>query len=143
MFAAVYWKSCKPTAAFAAMIAGSLTRFIFEFALMKDSLLLAVGTYADTFAAGLYEYADFKKFTNWDILVAAQGAVDYAANGQQEVCPQRPLNDWTGLDSLLSPCVCMLVLLIGQVVLPNSDHPWFTPVEGEEAEVKKEESSVA
>jgi len=150
MFAAVYWPSCKPTAAFAAMVAGSLTRFIFEFALQKDSLLLAVGTFAETYAAGLYDYADFKKFTNWDILVAAQGATDYAATGAQEACPQRPLNDWTGLDSLLSPCVCILTLLIGQLVLPETNHPWFTPVparidgaDDDAPAVKKEETSVA
>lgn len=42
----VYWKSCKPIAAFLAILMGSLTRFILEFALPKDSLLLAVGTCA-------------------------------------------------------------------------------------------------
>ena len=129
MFAAVYWKGCKPTAAFASLISGSFVRFVMEFALPKDSLLLLVGTYAETFAAGLYEYADFKKFTNWDILVAAQGATDWAATGQQEVCPQRKLEDWTGVDSLIAPCISLLALLIGQLVLPRSTHKWFTPVE--------------
>jgi len=133
MFAAVYWPSCKPTAAFAAMIMGSLTRFVLEFSLEKDGLLLLVGTYADTFAAGLYEYADFKKFMNWDVLVAAAGATDYCPNGdcsaaQNDVCPQRKLMDWTGFDSLLSPVICLATLLIGQLVLPKSEHKWFTPV---------------
>ena len=127
MIAAVYWPKCKPTAAFAAMVAGSLTRFIFEFALQKDSLLLAVGKYAETYAAGLYDYTDFKKFTNWDVITGGKDAKDWAATGQQEACPQRPLNDWTGLDSMLSPVVCLAVLLIGNLVLPDSKHPWFTP----------------
>ena len=110
-----------------------------------EALLLAVGTYAETFAAGLYEYADFKKFTNWDVVVGAQGATDYAATGKQEACPQRPLNDWTGLDSMLSPVVCLLTLLICQFALPNSDHPWFTPNpnagDPEEAETSKDQES--
>ena len=145
MIAAVYFPKAKPNAVFYAMVAGSLTRFIFEFALQKDSLLLAVGTYAETFDAGLYDYADFKKFTNWDVVVGAQGATDYAATGKQEACPQRPLNDWTGLDSMLSPVVCLLTLLICQFALPNSDHPWFTPNpnagDPEEAETSKDKET--
>ena len=28
---------------------------------------------------------------------------------------------------MLSPVVCLAVLLIGNLVLPDSKHPWFTP----------------
>jgi len=35
MFAAVYWKSCKPFAAWVAMVGGSLLRLILEFSLPK------------------------------------------------------------------------------------------------------------
>ena len=146
MFAAVYWPNCKPLAAFSAMVMGSLTRVVLEFALTKDSLLLAVGTYAETFAAGLYEYADFKKFTNWDVLVAAKNAVDYtktSPTGQEEVCPQRKLNDWTGLDSLLAPTICLLTLLIAQLVVPDTKHPLFTPVPPPEDEAEEDGKTAA
>ena len=63
------------------------TRVVLEFALTKDYLLLLTGKYAQTFAAGLYEYADFKKFLNWDVLVAAENAVDYGVEAKQEVRP--------------------------------------------------------
>ena len=144
MFAAVYWKACKPTAAFASLISGSLVRLILEFSLPKDSLLLLVGTYAETFAAGLYEYKDFKKFMNWDVLVGAQGAVDYGVAGMQEACPQRMLADWTGVDSLLAPFVSLCALFIAQALLPDSKHPWFTPVENtgvDEEDVKSVSAS--
>lgn len=59
MFAAVYWKNCKPIAATLAMIAGALTRLILEYGLPKDGLLLLVGDYAVSFAGGMYNYTDF------------------------------------------------------------------------------------
>ena len=129
MFAAVYWKKCKPTAAFASLICGSITRLILEFALPKDELLLLVGSFAQTFAAGLYDYNDFKKFMNWDVLVGAANAVDYGTTeAMNDVCPQRMLQDWTGVDSLIAPVVSLVAILIGQLVLPDSKHPWFTPI---------------
>jgi len=136
MFAAVYWKGCKPIAAFISILSGSFTRFILEFALSKDGLLLLVGTYAETFAAGLYEYPDFKKFTDWDLITGAINATEYGAAGKQEVCPQRKLEDWTGFDSLVSPCVSLLALIIAQLVVPDIKHAWFTPVPGPEDETE-------
>jgi len=143
MFAAVYWKNCKPIAAFSAMLMGSLTRAVLEWSLPKDGLLLLTGTYAETFAAGLYEYADFKKFTNWDVVVGAQNAVDYSVpvngvTGAEEVCPQRPLEDWTGADSLMAPCVCLITLLIVQMLPINPTGVAFTPVPADEPGEKKE-----
>jgi len=129
MFAAVYWKSCKPMAAFVAMITGSLTRLILQFALPHDELLLLVGTFAETFAAGLYEYDDFKKFMNWHVIVGAVNATDYGTAGMQEVCPQRKLEDWTGVDSLVSPVVCLLTLLVCQLILPDTKTGMFAPIE--------------
>jgi len=137
MFAAVYWKKCKPLAAFVAMLVGSLVRLILEFALPKDGLLLLVGTYAQTFAAGLYEYDDFKKFTNWDVVTAVPNATDYTTTsplGVDEACPQRDVEDWTGVDSLISPMVSMIVLLIGQLVLPQVSNKAFSPAGSIEAD---------
>lgn len=126
MFAAVYWKGCNPVAACIAMVAGSLTRLILEFALPKDGLLVLVGTYAKTFGPGAYFGIDLNT-----------GAM------LPEACPQYLLEDWTGVDSLVSPCVSLLFLLAFQKI-PVPDHYLFkkTPppweVEGAGAEPTKE-----
>jgi len=144
MFAAVYFPKTKPIAAFAALCAGSITRVVLEFALTKDSLLLLGGTYAQTFAAGLYEYADFKKFLNWDVVVGAENAIDYGVEAQQEVCPQRDLADWTGVDSLVSPAVCLLTLLLVQFLPIKNPSNWlFTPVPAPESYDKPTETTTA
>jgi len=109
MFAAIYWKSCKPIAATIALFAGSMTRLILEYALSKDGLLLLVGDYATTFAGGLYAYTDFVNFTDYP---------NYEPNAESmnAVCPQRKLEDWTGVDSLISPFVSLFFLVVAQVI---------------------------
>jgi len=115
MFAAVYWPSCKPLAAFVAMLGGSLLRFILEFALPKDYLLLVVGKYAISFGPGAYAAVN-----------PETGAVPDPAT--DEWCPQYDLEDWTGLDSLVSPIFSLLLLLIFQFV-PSPSIPMFTKVD--------------
>jgi Na+/proline symporter len=110
LFAAVYWKNCNPVAACLAMVSGSLTRVILEFSLPKDGLLVLVGTYAKTFGPGAYFGIDLDT-----------GAM------LPDACPQRRLEDWTGVDSLVSPCVSLLALLIFQWV-PVPDHYFFNRV---------------
>lgn len=121
MFAAVYWKKCNPLAACIAMLAGSITRLILEFALPKDGLLLLVGTYAKSFGPGAY-LEPFDADNNW-----VEGG-----------CPQEKLEDWTGVDSLISPGVSLLFLVaLQKVPVPDSflfksvPPPWET--EGKEA----------
>lgn len=110
MFAAVYWKSCKPLAAFMAMFIGSLSRLILEFAVPKDGLLLLVGKYALSFGPGAY------------------GGINVeTAEPLPGWCPQFKLADWTGIDSLIAPAISLVVLLIFQLV-PSPKHKWFTPV---------------
>jgi len=80
------------------------------------------------------------------VLVAAKNAVDYtktSPTGQEEVCPQRKLNDWTGLDSLLAPTICLLTLLIAQLVVPDTKHPLFTPVPPPEDEAEEDGKTAA
>jgi len=110
LFAAVYWKGCKPFAAFMAMLIGSLVRLILEFALPKDYLLLLVGNYAVSFGPGAYGGLNLDTgipLPDW--------------------CPQFKLADWTGIDSIVSPFVSLVVLLIFQL-LPSPKIPAFTPV---------------
>lgn len=118
LFAAVYWKGCKPFAAFMAMLLGSLCRLVLEFALPKDYLLLLVGKYAISFGPGAYGGLDL---------------VTGAPHGGW--CPQYDLADWTGIDSLISPFVSLFVLLLFQL-LPSPATPSFTPVEPPEQETK-------
>jgi len=114
LFAAVYWKSCKPIAAFMAMLVGSLTRFILEFALPKDYLLLLVGQYAISFGPGAY------------------GGIDIATGEPLAGwCPQYKLEDLTGIDSVISPFVSLVVLLVCQL-LPSPSAWAFTPVAAKE-----------
>lgn len=120
MFAAVYWKSCKPLAAFVAMLGGSLMRFVLEFALPKDYLLLLVGKYAISFGPGSYAgiQVDSGEPFNLD---------------SGDWCPQYDLKDYTGLDSLVSPVFSLLLLLVFQAV-PSPKTQAFTAVEGPKAE---------
>jgi len=77
------------------------------------------------------------------VVVGAQNAVDYSVpvngvTGAEEVCPQRPLEDWTGADSLMAPCVCLITLLIVQMLPINPTGVAFTPVPADEPGEKKE-----
>ncbi len=130
MFAAVYWKSCKPFAAWIAMLGGSLLRFVLEFTLPKDYLLLLVGKYAISFGPGAYGGLDI---TNG----APLGGW----------CPQYELQDFTGLDSLVAPAFSLLLLLLFNLPCMPDGKSWtwmsgFKPFEAvaapDDAEPKKE-----
>lgn len=45
----------------------------------------------------------------------------------QEVCPQRKLADWTGVDSLLAPATSLFVLVVANLLLPDVKHWLLTP----------------
>ena len=108
LFAAIYWPSVKPIAAFVAMLGGSLVRLVLEYALPKDGLLLLVGAYAKNFGPGSYGGINVETgipATDW--------------------CPQKKLKDFTGIDSIAAPAVSLLLLVVCHFVLPNVQHPWF------------------
>ena len=116
MFAAVYWKSCKPIAAFIAMFGGSLLRLILEFTLPKDGLLLLVGKYARSFGPGSY------------------GGLNVETGAPLDGwCPQYMLKDFTGIDSIAAPFFSLLLLLVCQI-LPTPKHWLFEKVEPPEEE---------
>ncbi|EOD41976.1 hypothetical protein EMIHUDRAFT_194620 [Emiliania huxleyi CCMP1516] len=121
LFAAVYWPSCKPIAAFASIMAGSFSRLILEFALPKDRLLLLLGDYAQTYGAGIYDPNMLNIF-----LGIADGNID-------DVCPQSKLADYSGVDSLVAPAVCGVTLILFQLlpcVPTESKSWWFTKASG-------------
>eukprot|EP00746_Dinoflagellata_sp_MGD_P134621 gnl/MRDRNA2_/MRDRNA2_68479_c0_seq1.p1 gnl/MRDRNA2_/MRDRNA2_68479_c0~~gnl/MRDRNA2_/MRDRNA2_68479_c0_seq1.p1 ORF type:complete len:868 (-),score=136.05 gnl/MRDRNA2_/MRDRNA2_68479_c0_seq1:480-3083(-) len=114
LFAAVYWKGCKPIAAVASLLGGGICRAVLEFTLPKDGLLLLAGKFARSFGPGLvYDPKMFDK-------VVMDGEID--------MCPQEKLEDWTGVDSLVSPVVSLIFLVLFQVLpIKNPEHPWFQP----------------
>ena len=128
MFAAVYWNTCKPFAAVAAIVAGSMTRLILEYALPKDGLLLLLGDYAKTFSGGLLDYNLFVQFTDFpDPAVNPNGTFTPSDEALQAACPQYDLEDWTGVDSLVSPFVSLAFLILFNF-LPSPDHPFLKPL---------------
>jgi Na+/proline symporter len=115
LFAAVYWKNCKPIAAVCSVFCGSVVRGILEFALPKDGLLLLVGSYARTFGPGVI----------YDPKLADQVLMEGKI---ADVCPQEKLEDWTGVDSLVAPVVSLVVLLVVHFLpIPNPSSEWFQP----------------
>ncbi|CAE7566918.1 SLC5A7 [Symbiodinium sp. CCMP2456] len=115
LFALVYWKNIKPEAGFLSLVAGALCRIILEIALPKDGLLLWLGTFARSFGPGIEDPEMFDEAIMFGRL--------------PEVCPQEKLLDLTGLDSLVSPAVAFVVLVLVQLLpIKNIGGKWFTPV---------------
>ena len=157
LFAAVYWPKCKPIsgkllfnsrnavaahassaahalsprpgtlAALCAILAGSFSRLILEFALPKDRLLLLVGQFAVSFGAGIYDPDDLGEFLTGD------------PDKMNAVCPQHKLEDMSGVDSLVAPAICGLTLVIVQLLPWDPKGWWLTPVpppEDEDIKIK-------
>mmetsp|Transcript_86510 Transcript_86510/g.253219 ORF Transcript_86510/g.253219 Transcript_86510/m.253219 type:complete len:919 (-) Transcript_86510:3-2759(-) len=115
LFALVYWKGIKPEAGFFSLVFGALVRVILEFALPKDGLLLWAGQFARSFGPGIEDPEMFDEAIMFGRL--------------PEICPQEQLLDMTGLDSLVSPAVSLLVLVLVQLLpVPSFGGRWFTPV---------------
>ncbi|CAE8681784.1 unnamed protein product [Polarella glacialis] len=116
LFAAVYWKNIKPIAGFTSLLGGTALRAVLEFTLPKDGLLLLAGKFARSFGPGVA--ADPEMF---DISVMGPNVA--------QVCAQEQLEDWTGVDSLLSPVFSLILLVTVQLLpIPNPAHRWFQPV---------------
>ena len=103
-------------AALCAILAGSFSRLILEFALPKDRLLLLVGQFAVSFGAGIYDPDDLGEFLTGD------------PDKMNAVCPQHKLEDMSGVDSLVAPAICGLTLVIVQLLPWDPKGWWLTPV---------------
>mmetsp|Transcript_151789 Transcript_151789/g.485132 ORF Transcript_151789/g.485132 Transcript_151789/m.485132 type:complete len:924 (-) Transcript_151789:93-2864(-) len=115
LFALVYWKGIKPEAGFLSLVVGAVVRIILEFALPKDGLLLWFGSFARSFGPGIEDPQMFDEAIMFGKLA--------------EVCPQEALLDMTGLDSLVSPAVSLVVLVLVQLLpIKGWGGKWFTPV---------------
>ncbi|KIY96757.1 hypothetical protein MNEG_11203 [Monoraphidium neglectum] len=111
LFAATYWHNISPNAGFLSCLSGGLTRVILEFTLPKDGTLIAFGTYALHYGKAL---AGLPAFLEVQPPTAAPTAGLWEP--EKDTCVQTPMRDLTGLDSLVSPCVCLVVLLLVQLI---------------------------
>jgi len=127
LFAAFYVKDASPNAAFWSIFAGSLCRVILEFALKKDGFLIA------PFAGD--EFLDYGTAASDLYPVFFDKAPADLWNPDEQPCNQKRLEDWTGVDSLVSPLVSLIVFTVLHAVeklcgnvscFPKS---WLTPLE--------------
>merc|ERR1711998_414539 len=102
-------KNPSANASLFSIIFGSLTRVILEFALKKDGFLLAPFGKDEFLDYGLPKtdlfpgFFDVPSDLHWSKTDAKQ-------------CPQSRFEDWTGMDSLISPVVSLLVFLTFQLL---------------------------
>ncbi|KAG5175443.1 Solute:Sodium symporter family [Tribonema minus] len=117
--------SVTPGGGVCGLLAGILTRVILEYALPKDgSLILPAGNYAYGYGpgqAGLPLFVEAPAAEHWD----------------PETCDATALSDFTGVDSLVSPIVCALVMYAvswaerrrgGRPLLNIIPATWLSPV---------------
>ena len=135
LFGAFYTKNPSANASLFSIICGSLTRVILEFALKKDGFLLApygkdefldYGAPKSDLFPGFF---DVPKDLHWDKTDTKQ-------------CSQSRFEDWTGMDSLISPVVSLLVFTVFQLLESDGKRvlnflpDLMTPYEKEVAEEK-------
>mmetsp|Transcript_29388 Transcript_29388/g.75967 ORF Transcript_29388/g.75967 Transcript_29388/m.75967 type:complete len:738 (+) Transcript_29388:123-2336(+) len=127
LFAMFYMKEPSPNAALAAVVGGSLMRIILEFTLPKDGFLLAPYPGPEFLN---YGPVSSDLYPGWFDVPAAD-------KWDPATCKQERFEDWTGLDSLLSPVFSLLCFFTVWSIerftscknvfscLPSS---WMTPV---------------
>jgi hypothetical protein len=109
LMAAVYLPHTTPNAGLLSCVAGGISRVILEFALPKDGTLVAFGSYALHYGsaiAGLPSFMEIKP-------ASAAGSAG-VWDPEKDTCEQEPMRDWTGLDSIVSPIISLLVLMAVQ-----------------------------
>eukprot|EP00747_Dinoflagellata_sp_TGD_P218602 gnl/TRDRNA2_/TRDRNA2_90823_c0_seq1.p1 gnl/TRDRNA2_/TRDRNA2_90823_c0~~gnl/TRDRNA2_/TRDRNA2_90823_c0_seq1.p1 ORF type:complete len:554 (+),score=95.48 gnl/TRDRNA2_/TRDRNA2_90823_c0_seq1:117-1664(+) len=115
LFALVYWPNIKPEAGFFSLVSGAVIRIILEVGLPKDGLLLWAGTFARNFGPGIEDPEMFDEAIMFGKL--------------PDICPQENLLDMTGFDSLLSPVISLITLVVVQLIpFKGIGGRWFTPV---------------
>ncbi|KAG5175436.1 Solute:Sodium symporter family [Tribonema minus] len=126
LLASIYTpKRVTPGGGVCGLLAGILTRVILEYTLPKDgSLMLPAGSYAYGYGpgqAGLPLFVEAPPAEHWD----------------PATCDASQLSDWTGVDSLVSPLVCALVLYAvswaelrrnGRPLLSIVPEAWLSPM---------------
>jgi Na+/proline symporter len=132
LIACFYIKQPSPRAAFASILAGGGTRIILEIVLNKDGSLVAPFDSDNFLIAGAAASSALPTFMD-----AAPSALWDAA---AQTCQQERYRDWTGIDSLASPLVSLLVFLPIHYIERALGRPlfWFPWGEGYDKNLKRE-----
>lgn len=104
-----------PSGAIIGTVLATFARTILEYTLPKDgSLVMPFGSYG-------FDYGDGQP--------GVPGFVDSPDVWAKDTCEQQRLDDWTGVDSLISPGICMIVtLLFSYIELKTGKNAlWFLP----------------
>jgi hypothetical protein len=111
LFGCFYTKKPSPLAAFCSILAGITTRVILEFTLPKDGLMIAPFDgdefldYGSAASSAVPPFWDFPEADRWD--------------PEAEPCVQERLSDYSGVDSLAAPVVCLLTFVLIQFLERN------------------------
>lgn len=111
LFGCFYTKKPSPLAAFLAIWAGAITRVILEFTLPKDGFLIAPFNYPEFMNVGPAASSLFPSFFDQPI--------EDRWDPNEEKCDEVQFNDWSGVDSLISPVVCLIVFVTVQFLERN------------------------
>ncbi|KAG2494142.1 hypothetical protein HYH03_007778 [Edaphochlamys debaryana] len=125
LVAAVYAPDVTPNAGILACLVGCLLRITLEQVLPKDgSLVVPIGQYGLAYGRALAGLPSFMQVTPPDMADAA-----HVWNPDKDTCDQKPLEDWTGLDSLLSPAFSALTMAVVTLAERRwgTDVLWFVP----------------
>ncbi|KAG2486309.1 hypothetical protein HYH03_015013 [Edaphochlamys debaryana] len=125
LIAAVYYPQSSPNAGILACLGGSILRLILEFTLPKDGSLVAWGQYALQYGTALAGLPSFMEIDPPE-LQSSSGVW----NPDADTCAQEPMEDWTGLDSVISPCFCLLIFVgvsVYERYWPGRDLLFFIP----------------
>ena len=126
LIGAFYVKNLSPTCGLISVISGSLTRLILEYTLPKDGFLL--------FPFNGDEYLDYGSVST----TLYPGFINVNPNLQWDpnTCKQNRFEDYTGIDSLVSPMVSLFSFIILHVVNRYvgcfdilDSHKWMVPIE--------------
>ena len=136
LFGAFYAKNPSPRAALLSILCGGFTRFIFELALPKDGSLLLPYKHEE-----FLDYGPAASFLSPSFLdVNATDVWDPSV----EQCDQEQLQDFTGVDSLLSAFVSLIVFVTVQSIENCTGRPLFqfSGSTGYEKDTKKDAEKI-
>ena len=111
LFGCFYTKKPSPLAAFLSILAGATTRVILQFALPRDGFLIAPFNYPEFMNVGPAASSLYPSFFDEPI--------DSRWDPSEEKCDEVQFNDWSGVDSLVSPVVGLIVFVSVQFLERN------------------------
>lgn len=118
LFGCFYCKKPSPRAALVATVAGGSCRVIMEFTLPKDHYLILPFNYPAFYNVGVAPSANYPTFMD----VPA----DMIWNSTAQPCVQKQFRDFTGVDSISSFLVCLILFTSIQFAEHKLGRPLFT-----------------